>query len=111
MKKYLCIVEIKPEFREEYIALHKNPWREMLEAIRDAGYTKEVIYYYKDQSIIYLECPDDTTHEECDKRLRATDVCKKWDLTVCPWFSTTKPEPMEKIFDLNQQLDGELLPD
>jgi L-rhamnose mutarotase len=104
MKKYLCVIEIKPEYRDEYIAIHKEPWREMLEAIRTAGYTSEAIWYYKDRSIIYLECPDDTTHEECDARLRATDVCKRWDSTVCPWFASD-PAMAPKIFDLNQQLN------
>jgi L-rhamnose mutarotase len=107
MKKYLCVIEIKPECRDEYIAIHKEPWREMLEAIRDAGYVNEAIWYYKDQSIIYLECPDDTTHGECDTRLRATDVCKRWDITVCPWFASD-PVTVPKIFDLNQQLGGGL---
>lgn len=110
MRKYLCIIEIKPECREEYIDIHRHPWPEMLAAIREAGYINEAIWYYKDQSIIYLETPDDLTHEECDKKLRATDVCKKWDIKVCPWFAG-EPVMAEKIFDLNQQLDGELKPD
>jgi L-rhamnose mutarotase len=106
MKKYLCVIEIKPECRGEYVAIHKAPWREMLEAIREAGYTNEAIWYYKDQSIIYLETPDEVTHEEADARLRATEICKRWDLTVCPWFAA-EPAMPEKIFDLNQQLaDG-----
>ena len=110
MKKYLCVIEIKPEFEKEYIAIHLNPWREMLEAIRDAGYTKEALFYYKNQSIIYLECPDDTSHQECNSKLRSTDACKKWDITVCPWFAAN-PVMCEKIFDLNQQLEGKLLTD
>ncbi|MDR1292993.1 MAG: L-rhamnose mutarotase [Clostridiales Family XIII bacterium] len=106
MKKYLCVIEIKPECKDEYLAIHKVPWRGMLEAIRDAGYVNGAIWYYKDQSIIYLECPDDVTHEECNARLRATDVCKRWDVTVCPWFASD-PAMAPKIFDLNQQLgDG-----
>jgi L-rhamnose mutarotase len=103
MKKYLCVIEIKPECRDEYVAIHKAPWREMLEAIRDAGYANEAIWYYKGQSIIYLECPDGTTHEECDARLRATDACKRWDVTVCPWLASG-PAMAPKIFDLGQQL-------
>ena len=110
MRKYLCVIEIKPECRDEYTGIHNNPWREMLEAIRESGYTNEAIFYYKDQSIIYLECLDDTTHEVCDTRLRSTNICKKWDITVCPWLAA-EPVMCEKIFDLNQQLDGELKAD
>jgi len=107
MKKYLLIIKVKPEFRKEYIDIHLNPWREMLEAIHDAGFTNEVIWYFEDQSIIYLECED---HDYCNAALRATEICKKWDVTVCPWFASD-PVVAEKIFDLNQQLDGTLLPD
>lgn len=107
MKKYLMIIKIKPEFKQEYISIHKEPWREMLEAIKGAGFTNEAIWYFEDQSIIYLECPD---HDSCNAKLRATEVCKKWDVTVGPWFAA-EPVMPEKIFDLNQQLSGVLLQD
>ena len=79
----------------------------MLEAIRDAGFTNEVIWYFEDQSIIYLECPD---HDACNAAVRATEVCKRWDIKMAPMFVEGVAMP-EKIFDLNQQLAGELLPD
>lgn len=110
MKKYLCVIDVKPEYRDEYVDIHKQPWMEMLEAIRDVGYVNEVIFYHKDQSIIYLECPDDETHEELNRRLRDTEVCGKWDATVGPWLAA-EPVMCEKIFDLNQQLEGELRED
>lgn len=107
MKKYLIVIKVKPERREEYIKIHQNPWREMLEAIRDVGFTNEVIWYFEDQSIIYLEAPD---YVECNAKLRATEICKKWDVTVSPWFAADPVMP-EKIFDLNQQLAGYLKQD
>jgi L-rhamnose mutarotase len=107
MKKYCIVIEIKPEYAEEYVRIHNHPWQEMLEAIREAGFTNEVIYYYKNQSIIFLECED---YEACNATLRASEICKKWDVTVCPWFAADPAMP-PKIFDLNQQLEGVLLPD
>lgn len=107
MKKYLMVIKVKPECREEYIAIHNQPWQEMLEAIRDAGFVNEAIWYFEDQSIIYLECED---HDICNLKLRATEICKKWDAEMVPRFSA-EPVMPEKIFDLRQQLDGSLLPD
>ena len=107
MKKYLIIIKVNPENQKEYTDIHKAPWRDMLVAIREAGFKNEVIWYYENQSIIYLECDD---LEACDARLRATDICKRWDVTVCPWFAADPVQP-EKIFDLNQQLDGVLTQD
>lgn len=107
MKKYLMVIKIRPECREEYIAIHKNPWPEMLAAIRDAGFVNETIWYFEDQSIIYLECPD---HDACNAKLRASEACKRWDLEMIPRFAA-EPVLPEKIFDLAQQLEGRLLPD
>ncbi len=106
MNKYLLIIKIKPKAKEEYINIHKNPWNEMLLAIKEAGFVNEVIWYFEDQSIIYLECPD---HDECNAKLRATEICKKWDVKMAPYFKA-EPVMAEKIFDLNQQLEGNLLP-
>jgi L-rhamnose mutarotase len=107
LKKYLMVIKVKPEMREQYIEIHKNPWRDMLEAIRDAGFVNEAIWYFEDQSIIYLECED---HDACNAKLRATAVCKEWDYEMAPRFAA-EPVMPEKIFDLQQQLAGELLPD
>ena len=107
MKRYLMIIEIKPECKEEYIKIHKNPWREMLKAIKEAGFYNELIWYYDNKSIIYLECDD---HDEANAKLRATEVCKRWDEVMIPRF-IKEPVMPEKIFDLNQQLNGELLSD
>ena len=110
MKKYLFVIKIKPEHEKEYIDLHLNPYPEMLAAIRDAGFTKEVLFYYEGQSIVYIECEDGMTHEECDRKLRESAICKKWDTITIPWFEAL-PAACEKIFDLEQQLDGKLLQD
>jgi len=107
LKKYLVVIKINPENRKEYIDIHKNPWPEMLEAIRDAGFVNELIWYFEDQSIIYLECED---FDACNAKLRLTEVCKKWDAEMVPRFLADPILP-EKIFDLRQQLDGCLLPD
>ena len=54
MERLLMVIKVKPEMRNEYIAIHQNPWPEMLEAIRAAGFINELIWYFEDQSIIYF---------------------------------------------------------
>ena len=105
-KRYCLIIEVKEPYIEEYIKIHKEPWREMLEAIRESGIKDEIIYFHKNQSIIFMECED---FEASNLKLRATDVCKKWDDKLVPWFEEDGVYFPEKIFDLNQQLIGELL--
>jgi L-rhamnose mutarotase len=99
------IIKVRPECRDEYISIHKNPWREMLEAISNAGFTNELIWYFEDKSIIYFECEGD--YNEANAKLRETDICKKWDTEMLPRFAADPVMP-EKIFDLRQQLNGNL---
>lgn len=106
MKKYMEIIKIKPEHAAEYIALHKDPWPEMLKAELDAGIHKEVIFFHDNMSIIYSECED---YDACDEKLRATEVCKRWDETVKPWMEWSVRPP--KVFDLVQQFEGPLQKD
>jgi len=110
MKKYLVVAEVKPEHLEEYIDIHINVWPEMLEAIRDAGYVNELIWIYKNQTIIYLECPDDKENDDLNAILRSTDACKRWDIKLGPWFDSDFVI-CPKVFDLRQQLAGELRED
>ena len=103
MQKCLMVIKIKPECREPYLDIHRNAWKEMLQAIKEAGFINELIWYFEDQSIIYFEC-EDGDYEAANARLRQTDVCKQWDLTVGPWFAA-EPVMPEKIFDVNVQLE------
>jgi len=102
------VIKIKPECRDAYVAAHKKPWKEMLQAIDKAGFHNELIWYFEDQSIIYFETEGDYT--EANAKLRESDICKKWDIEMLPRFAADAVMP-EKIFDLRQQLDGTLLQD
>jgi len=102
MEKLLMVIKVTAEYRKPYKDIHLNPWKEMLEAIKQAGFINEMIWYFEDQSIIYFEC-EDGDYEKANERLRQTDVCKKWDTTVGPWFASAPIMP-EKIFDLTQML-------
>lgn len=106
MKKYMEIIKIKSEHAKEYIELHNHPWPEMLQAELEADMKKEVIFFYDNMSIIYSECED---YEACDKKLRSTEVCQRWDALVKPWMEGSIMPP--KVFDLTQQAEGELLLD
>ena len=105
MERRLMIIKIKPEYREKYIDLHLNPWDEILVVTKEAGFRSEIIWYYNNLSIIYFETEDD--YFECDKRLMEMETSKKWEHIVNEWFEE-KPILAEKIFDLNQMLQGKM---
>ncbi|MGI5920079.1 MAG: L-rhamnose mutarotase, partial [Christensenellales bacterium] len=36
-KRYCFVIEINEDKMEDYVELHKNPWRETLEGLKAAG--------------------------------------------------------------------------
>ena len=109
-KRYCMIIELKEEFIEDYKNIHINAWPELLRAEKDAGIKEELIWIYKNLSILYFECDD---IDRVYKLLADNEVEKKWNIVVSPWFKESpvldgsdKVEVLEKVFDLNQQLQG-----
>ena len=116
MKKYCMINELKEENVKDYVDIHKNAhltgWKTQLEALKAAGAENCIVYLYKNLSILIYECED---IEESFSRLGKIEANIKWQTTVAPWFKgtpkfdgTQKVQSLEKIFDLNQQLQGKL---
>lgn len=99
MEKHLIVIDIKSEMKEAYINIHLNPWQDMLKAIKDSGFINELIWFHETQSIIYIEC-EDGRYDVCNQKLRSTEICKKWDKKIIPWFKS-EPVMPQLIFDLN----------
>ncbi|MCL4415540.1 MAG: L-rhamnose mutarotase [Actinobacteria bacterium] len=109
-KRYCIVLEIKEEFVDKYKNIHINAWPELLRAEQECGITNELIWIYKNLAIVYIECND---LKETFKKIALNEVEMKWDKTVSPWFKnveiledSNKIPVLEKIFDLNQQLEG-----
>jgi L-rhamnose mutarotase len=112
--RYCIVIEIKDEYIEEYKNKHKDIWKEVLEAIKFVGVKEILMWQYKNLSIIYYECEN---LEKVYNELGKLDIIKQWEETKPSWFKypdaldTTKGiKTLEKIFDLSQQLKGDLKP-
>jgi L-rhamnose mutarotase len=104
MKRYCFVIELKEEHVDEYVKLHRNAWPQMLEAIKRAGAKEELLYIYKNISIVFFECED---IDELYKKLDNEEVVEKWNAVVKPWMNSDFVF-LDKIFDLNQQLEDGL---
>ena len=111
-KRYCFVIEINEDQMEDYVAIHKDPWKETLEGLKAAGADELVIYRYKNFSILFYECED---INEVYRKSGATDTCVRWNerlknaYKVSPSIDGSDDvETLEKIFDLNQQLAGKL---
>lgn len=113
MKKYCVILEIKPEHLDEYKNVHKKAWTELLRNIKNSGVKEEVIFIYKNLAIVYYEAEDLNKCYQIQREDKKLE--KSWNDLVSPWILKSEYKPgtyeldvLEKIFDLNQQLEGKL---
>lgn len=116
MKTYCLINELKPEYVDDYVRVHEQAhltgWRSQLNALKKAGAESCVAYIYKNWSILLYTCED---IGESFRALGEDDDNNRWQEMVAPFFAATPKfdgtgpiEPVRKIFDLNQQLEGTL---
>jgi L-rhamnose mutarotase len=111
-KRYCFVIEINEDQMDDYVNLHRNPWKETLEGLKEAGADELLIYRYKNFSILFYECED---INEVYRKWGATETCKKWNERLKNAYQVSPNidgsgdvETLEKIFDLNQQLAGKL---
>jgi L-rhamnose mutarotase len=118
MAKYCIVGEVKPDRLEEYKRLHrdihKGPYRELLNVIKNSGVKEEAVFIYKNLAIIFYETED---LDRCYERQGRSEIAKKWNELMAPMFASSyefnvakKLPVLEKVFDLNEQLEGRLNP-
>jgi len=112
MKRYCFVIEIDPDQMADYVALHRDPWKDTLRLLKEAGAEELLIYRYKDFSILFWEAED---LNDVYRKWGATETCKKWNLRLANAYKVSPSidgsadvETHEKIFDLRQQLNGKL---
>ena len=111
---YCMVLEIKKNHLEEYKNIHINPWKEVLGAIKKSGVKNLYIWIYKNFSILFFECED---INDFYKKYNEFNIVKKWHSLMKTWILKSQPidgteeiVPLEKIFDVNQQIKGDLKP-
>ena len=76
MKKYAWTWTVKPEYVEEYVSMHKNPWPEVVEAHKKAGFHNYSIFRNGNQFFYVFETDD----EPYARQYCADDeACIKWN--------------------------------
>jgi L-rhamnose mutarotase len=118
MAKYCIVGEVKQEFLEEYKRqykkIHKGPYKELLKVIKESGVEEETVFMHKNLAIIFYEAED---LNRCYERQGSAEVAQEWNRLMSPMFASSyrfnvseKLPVLEKVFDLNEQLEGRLNP-
>jgi L-rhamnose mutarotase len=102
--KYAWVWEIKPEYLDEYVKMHLDPWPEIMEEHTKAGIRNYSIFQNGTQFIYVFECDD---VKKAFEYLDNSKDCQRWNAItgkmVKDSFDFSAAEPIKflpKVFYL-----------
>jgi L-rhamnose mutarotase len=100
MERVCFQLHVRPERIAEYRERHRAVWPEMLDALREAGWSNYSLFLRPDGLLIgYLETED---FELATAAMDATDVNARWQADMAPFFSQELSfERLEEVFHLD----------
>ncbi|MFC4599889.1 L-rhamnose mutarotase [Cohnella hongkongensis] len=103
-RKFAWTWTIKADRVEEYVALHAEPWPEVLEEHARAGIRNYSIFRSGNRFFYCFECDD---VERAFAYLAESEACRRWNAVTSEMvegsFDLNEPEPirpMEEVFYL-----------
>jgi len=81
MKRYGSVIKVKPEKLDEYIALHADPWPEVLQMIRACNIQNYSIYYKDGFLFSYFEYVGEDYDADMKKMAADPKTQAWWKLT------------------------------
>ena len=106
MERVGFLLRVKKDRLEEYKRRHKEVWPEMLQALRETGWTNYSLFLSEDGLLFgYLETP---SLEQARSGMAQRDVNTRWQTEMAPFFEEldgTSPDQgflrLEEVFHLD----------
>lgn len=98
------IMELFPEYQDEYRRRHDAIWPEMVRVLKEHGVSNYSIFLDKATSRLFAYA--EVTDEEQWNAIAETDVCQKWwqymkDIMATNPDNSPKSIPLEEVFHLD----------
>ena len=86
MERVCVTMRLKPERVEEYLAAHEVVWPEMLDALRETGWTNYSLYVDREGALVVgvLETDD---FEGAIAAMNEREVNARWQATMAGFFA------------------------
>ncbi len=105
MERVCFLLRVRPDRLDEYKARHREVWPEMLDALRETGWSNYSLFLREDGLLVgYLETEDFAAAQAA---MEATDVNARWQAEMAPFFelpSGERPDTglrrLEEVFHL-----------
>jgi L-rhamnose mutarotase len=106
MQRVCFVLYVRPEGLEEYKARHREVWPDMLQALRDTGWTNYSLFLRSDGMLVgYLETED---FEAARSGMALREVNAHWQKEMAQFFISPKGDlpdeamsPLEEVFHLD----------
>jgi L-rhamnose mutarotase len=105
MERVCFLLRVRPERLEEYKARHREVWTEMLDALRETGWSNYSLFLRDDGLLVgYLETED---FAAAQAGMEATEVNARWQASMAEFFELPGDERpdtgfvrLEEVFHL-----------
>lgn len=101
MERVCFTLRVRPDRLEEYRARHREVWPEMLEALRDAGWTNYSLFLRPDGLLV--GCVVVADFGAAQAAMARTEVNDRWQASMLAYFderADTGLERLEEVFHL-----------
>ena len=106
MKRICFLLQVKPDRLDEYKIRHRSVWPEMLEALRQTGWSNYSLFLRDDGVLVgYLETED---FESARAGMASREINERWQREMKDFFAQPAallPDramaPLEEIFHLD----------
>jgi L-rhamnose mutarotase len=104
-KRICFVLQVKPERLEEYKRRHRNVWPDMLNALRETGWSNYSLFLRDDGLLVgYLETED---FERARSGMASREVNDRWQHEMKDFFVQPQGlapdramQPLEEVFHL-----------
>jgi len=97
MERVCFRLQVRKDRMAEYVERHKAVWPEMLQALRETGWTNYSIYLDPSDGLLigYLETPD---LEAAKAGMAVREINAKWQADMAPFFEALDGQAPDEGF-------------
>jgi len=90
MERVCFLLRVRPDCLDEYKARHREVWPDMLEALRDAGWSNYSLFLRDDGLLVgYVETEDFVAAQ---RAMESTEVNARWQASMADFFELPADE-------------------
>ena len=90
-------LQVVPAMMDEYVRRHEQVWPEMLEALRETGWTNYSLFLDRSDGTLfgYFETPD---LEKAKTGMASREINEKWQADMAPFFAALEGKRPDEGF-------------